>query len=59
MKLMHRAPSAVANKLRESLKRWSENEFSNDPQLNLIPSLYTKLKTSYDFTNTESVSIQS
>lgn len=56
-KLMQRAPSAVAKKLRESLKRWSENEFANDPQLSLIPSLYINLKNTYDFTSSEPVSI--
>lgn len=25
------------------LKKWAENEFKNDHQLNLIPSLYKKL----------------
>lgn len=27
-----------------SLKKWAESEFKTDPQLNLIPSLYQKLK---------------
>lgn len=32
-------------KLKESLKRWAEdNAIKNDPQLNLIASLYVKLK---------------
>lgn len=57
MKLMSKAPQAVAKKLRESLKRWAENEFANDAQLSLIPSLYAKLKTSYDFSASETVSI--
>lgn len=57
MKLMNKAPPAVAKKLRESLKKWSENEFSNSPQLSLIPSLYEKLKTTYDFSTTETVSM--
>ncbi|KAJ8965306.1 hypothetical protein NQ317_018802 [Molorchus minor] len=47
---MTNAHPTVARKLRESLKRWSENEFKTDMQLNLIPSLYSKLKSSgYDF----------
>lgn len=34
------------------LKRWSENEFKSDPQLNLIPTFYQKLKTEgHDFTD--------
>lgn len=56
IKLMQRAPSTVSKKLRDSLKRWSENEFANDPQLSLIPSLYAKLKATYDFSSTETVS---
>lgn len=31
-------------KLKLSLKKWSESEFKTDPQLNLIPSLYQKLR---------------
>ncbi|XP_050539430.1 signal transducing adapter molecule 1 isoform X2 [Daktulosphaira vitifoliae] len=34
----------VADRLKAILKKWAENEFKNDPQLNLIPSLYSKLK---------------
>ncbi|XP_050431727.1 signal transducing adapter molecule 1 [Adelges cooleyi] len=34
----------VAEKLKSVLKKWAENEFKNDPQLSLIPSLYSKLK---------------
>lgn len=37
-------PQKVSDKLKSLLKKWSENEFKNDPQLNLIPSLYAKLK---------------
>lgn len=37
-------PQKVMDKLKSLLKKWSENEFKNDPQLNLIPSLYIKLK---------------
>lgn len=54
---MHKAQAAVAKKLRESLKKWSDNEFASNPQLSLIPSLYEKLKSTYDFTTTETVSI--
>lgn len=45
IKLMTKAHPTVAKKLRESLKKWSENEFKSDPQLNLIPTLLSKLKT--------------
>lgn len=48
-KLMTKAHPTVSKKLRESLKRWAENEFKSDVQLNLIPSLYSKLKNTYDF----------
>lgn len=37
-------PQKVVDKLKSLLKKWAENEFKNDPQLNLIPSLYSKLK---------------
>lgn len=53
-KLMTKAHLSVAKKLRESLKKWAENEFKSDLQLNLIPSLYSKLKNTYDF-STESL----
>lgn len=43
-KLMTKAHPSAARKLRECLKRWSETEFKNDTSLNLIPSLYAKLK---------------
>lgn len=40
----------VSERLRESLKKWAEGEFKGDPQLSLIPALYTKLKQEgYDF----------
>lgn len=38
--------------MRVSLKKWAENEFKSDSQLNLIPSLYQKLKTEgFEFTD--------
>lgn len=37
-------PHKVSDKLKSLLKKWAENEFKNDPQLSLIPSLYAKLK---------------
>lgn len=30
--------------MKKLLKKWAENDFKTDPQLNLIPSLYNKLK---------------
>ncbi|XP_044751285.1 signal transducing adapter molecule 1 [Coccinella septempunctata] len=51
IKLMTKAHPSAAKKLRECLKRWSETEFKNDTSLNLIPSLYAKLKREgMDFT---------
>lgn len=43
-KLLSRSQPKVAEKLRQLLKKWAEGEFRNDAQLNLIPSLYAKLK---------------
>lgn len=52
-KLLSRSQPKVAEKLRQLLKKWAEGEFKNDPQLNLIPSLYAKLKQEgMDFTAT-------
>uniref|UniRef100_A0A336LWJ7 CSON006278 protein n=1 Tax=Culicoides sonorensis TaxID=179676 RepID=A0A336LWJ7_CULSO len=42
----------ISQKLRLSLKKWAEGDFKSDPQLNLIPSLYQKLKSEgYDFSD--------
>lgn len=46
VKLIKKAHPKVQQKLKESLKKWAEGEFKSDPQLNLIPSLYSKLKSS-------------
>ncbi|XP_031623780.1 signal transducing adapter molecule 1 [Contarinia nasturtii] len=52
-RLMAKAIPSVAQKMRISLKKWAENEFKMDPQLNLIPSLYQKLKSEgADFSDT-------
>lgn len=41
-------------KLKACLKKWAEGDFKKDPQLNLIPSLYNKLKQEgLDFSDTE------
>lgn len=34
----------VVEKMKEYIKRWSEQEFKDNPQLSLIPSLYNRLK---------------
>ncbi|KAJ6649130.1 Signal transducing adapter molecule 1, partial [Pseudolycoriella hygida] len=51
-KLLKNSEGTVAMKLKLSLKKWAESEFKSDPQLNLIPSLYHKLKEEgHDFTD--------
>lgn len=53
-KLLKKSNPHVAQKLKESLKKWAESEFKTDPQLVLIPTLYGKLKTKgVDFSSTE------
>ncbi|KAH8271805.1 hypothetical protein KR044_006053 [Drosophila immigrans] len=43
---------AILQKMRQVLKNWAENDFKNDPELNLIPSLYAKLRVEgHDFSN--------
>lgn len=42
-------------KLKICLKKWAENDFSKDPQLNLIPSFYNKMRSEgHDFSDSES-----
>lgn len=47
----------IYEKLKALLKKWAEGDFKTDPQLNLIPSLYQKLKSEgHDFsTSSEKV----
>lgn len=35
--------------MRQSLKNWAENDFKNDHELNLIPTLYAKLRAEPGF----------
>lgn len=52
-RLMPKSKSAVAQKMRVSLKKWADNEFKTDPQLNLIPTLYQQLKSEgFEFADT-------
>lgn len=44
-KLLAKAQPPVAQKLKGLLKKWAEAEFKSDPQLNLIPSLVSKLRS--------------
>ncbi|GLV38628.1 Signal transducing adaptor molecule [Carabus blaptoides fortunei] len=43
-KLITKSHPTVQQKLKELLKTWADGEFKSDPQLNIIPSLYNKLK---------------
>lgn len=43
-KLITRTHPIVQLRLKALLKKWAEGEFKNDPQLNLIPALYYKLR---------------
>lgn len=56
-RLLLKAQPQVASKMRLLLKKWAENDFKNDPQLNLIPSLYHKLKSEgHDFSDSQKAS---
>lgn len=43
-RILTRAQPAVQTRLRALLRRWAEGEFRTDPQLDLVPSLYAKLR---------------
>ncbi|XP_031846378.1 signal transducing adaptor molecule [Nomia melanderi] len=50
-KLVNHSQPKIAERMKGLLKKWAEGDFKTDPQLNLIPSLYNKLKNEgYDFT---------
>lgn len=47
---MLRSQPKIVEKMKILLKKWAEGDFKNDPQLNLIPTLYNKLKNEgHDF----------
>lgn len=51
-----RSQPKIYEKLKALLKRWAEGDFKTDPQLNLIPSLYQKLKgEGHDFSVSDPV----
>ncbi|KOC65839.1 Signal transducing adapter molecule 1, partial [Habropoda laboriosa] len=51
-KLINHSEPKIAERMRGLLKKWAEGDFKTDPQLNLIPSLFNKLKNEgYDFTS--------
>lgn len=58
-KLINHFELKIAERMKGLLKKWAENDFKTDPQLNLIPSLYNKLKNEgHDFTSiSDAVSI--
>lgn len=50
-KLVNHTQPRIATEIKSLLKKWAEGDFKTDPQLNLIPSLYNKLKSEgHDFT---------
>lgn len=58
-KLLGRTQQKIVDKTRVLLKKWAEGDFKNDPQLNLIPSLYNKLKQDgMDFSTTTTEEIK-
>lgn len=51
-KLLQKSQPTVNTRLKLCLKKWAESEFRSDPQLNLIPSLYQKLRSEgHDFSD--------
>lgn len=51
-KLLQKSQPKVNTRLKLCLKKWAETDFKNDPQLNLIPSLYQKLRSEgHDFSD--------
>lgn len=51
-KLLQKSQPTVNTRLKLCLKKWAESEFKSDPQLNLIPSLYQKLRSEgHDFSD--------
>lgn len=51
-KLLQKSQPKVNTRLKLCLKKWAESEFKSDPQLNLIPSLYMKLRADgHDFSD--------
>lgn len=43
-KLVQKSQPRIVEKLKQLLKKWAEGDFKTDPQLSLIPSLFSKLK---------------
>lgn len=43
-KMINHCQPKIVEKIKILLKKWAEGDFKTDPQLNLIPSLYNKLR---------------
>lgn len=51
-KLLDKGHPKVVERFKLMIKKWSENEFKSDPELNFIPTFYAQLKKEgYDFTD--------
>ncbi|XP_077263144.1 signal transducing adaptor molecule isoform X1 [Temnothorax americanus] len=51
-KLINHPQPKIVDKIKALLKKWVEGDFKADPQLNLIPSLYNKLRSEgHDFSS--------
>lgn len=51
-KLLEKGHPKVVNGLKLMIRKWAENEFKTDPELNFIPAFYSQLKKEgYDFTD--------
>ncbi|XP_012539880.1 signal transducing adapter molecule 1 isoform X2 [Monomorium pharaonis] len=51
-KLINHPQPKIVDKTKVLLKKWVEGDFKTDPQLNLIPSLYNKLRSEgHDFSS--------
>ncbi|KNC31243.1 hypothetical protein FF38_14423 [Lucilia cuprina] len=52
IRLLGKVQPKLQSKMCQVLKGWAEGDFRSDPELNLIPSLYAKLRQeNYDFSN--------
>ncbi|XP_058977348.1 signal transducing adapter molecule 1-like [Musca domestica] len=60
LRLLGKVQPKVAARMCHVLKGWAEGDFKSDPELNLIPSLYTKLRQeNYDFSGSSDKPTQS
>lgn len=51
-KLIEKGHPKVVERFKLMIKKWSENEFKSDPELNFIPAFYAQLKKEgFDFTD--------